>query len=406
MAVGNGGYAGVISYPALGVALKAGYATASTDTGHTGNSGAFALGHPEKLVDYAYRGVHEMTMQAKEIINSFYDDRPTTSLWSGCSLGGKQGITEAAKYPSDFDAIVAGAPGIHQMHLMAGRLAANVFVHRSDDSYIPPAKYGLIHQAALQACDAADGVKDGVIDNPTRCHFDPKVLLCKGADGPNCLTAAQVKTARALYSAVKNPSTGEEVLPQLLLPGSELGWAVLAGPQPLRYTVETFQYALFNDANWDWHRFNAAKDIDFALKADNGLLDSTDANLKPFFDRGGKLLMYHGWADPQVTPMGSVNYYNEVIKKLDASMAGKSITLYMVPGMSHCGGGDGPNTFDTMAAIEQWIANGTAPNKILATHLTNGKPDRARPLCPYPQVAGYKGAGSTDDAANFVCRAR
>jgi feruloyl esterase len=406
VAVGNGGFAGLISYGALASALKAGYATASTDTGHAGNSGTFALGHPEKIVDFAYRAVHEMTVQAKAVINAYYATAPTLSFWNGCSLGGRQGITEAAKYPNDFNAIVAGAAAINQMHLMVGRLAANVFVHRSDDSYIPPSKYTLLHDAALRACDAADGVKDGVVDSPTRCRFDPKVLVCKGADAPNCLTPAQVETARTLYEAVKNPGTREDVLPRLLLPGSEPGWAILAGPEPLRYAVETFQNIVFRDASWDWHRFNGAKDIDYALKADNGVLDFTDSNLKPFFDLGGKLLMYHGWADPQVTPMGSVNYFNDVTKKLGAGVAGKSIQLYMVPGMNHCRGGAGTDTFDAMAAIEQWVAKGTAPDTIPAAHLTNETVDRTRPLCPYPQVAIYKGTGSTDLAANFVCKTR
>jgi feruloyl esterase len=403
--VGNGGFAGVISYPALATAVTAGYASTSTDTGHQGNTAAFAMGHPEKVIDFAYRAVHEMTVQAKAIVNAYYGGAPNLSFWNGCSQGGRQGITEAAKYPSDFDGIVAGASGIKNMRLMVARMFINVFSHRSEDSYIPPAKYGLIHEAVLKACDALDGVKDAVIENPTACHFDPKVLVCKGADSPTCLTPAQAETARALYAPVKNPKTGAEVMPALLQPGSELGWAILAGPEPIRYATETFQYIVFRDANWDWHRFNAATDIDLALKADNGLLDFADPNLKPFFDRGGKLLMYHGWADPQVTPMNSVNYFNDVVRKLGSVAVGKSIELYMVPGMNHCRGGVGTDTFDTMAAIEQWVAKGTAPDTIPASHLTNGNVDRTRPLCPYPQVAAYKGTGSTDDAANFVCKA-
>ena len=231
------------------------------------------------------------------------------------------------------------------------------------------------------------------------------MLVCKGEDGPDCLTPAQAETARALYSPVKNPKTGAEVMPTLLQPGSELGWAILAGPQPIRYSIETFQYLVFKDANWDWHQFNAATDIDLALQTDNGLLDFTDPNLKPFFDHGGKLLLYHGWADPQVTTVNSVNYFKDVVRKLGASVAGKSIELYMVPGMNHCGGGPGTDTFDKMAAIEQWVAAGTAPKQIVASHLANGAADRTRPLCPYPQVAHYKGTGSIDDASNFACQA-
>jgi tannase/feruloyl esterase len=404
-AVGNGGFAGVISYAALAAALRDGYATTSTDTGHQGNTAAFALGHPEKVIDFADRAIHDMTVQAKAIVNAYYGSAPSLSFWNGCSQGGRQGITEAAKYPSDFDGIVAGASGINWMRLLVARMAINVFAHRSEDSYIPPEKYALLHEAVLKACDALDGVKDGVIENPTVCHFDPKELVCKGADGPHCLTPPQVETARALYSPIKNPKTGDQVMPALLQPGSELGWAILAGPEPIRYSTETFQYLVFKDAKWDWHRFNAATDIDLALKADKGLLEFTDPNLKPFFDRGGKLLMYHGWADPQVTPMNSVNYFNDVVRKLGAGVVGKSIELYMVPGMNHCGGGPGTDSFNKMAAIEQWVTGGAAPKQILASHLTNGAVDRTRPLCPYPQAAAYKGTGSTDDATNFVCKA-
>jgi feruloyl esterase len=405
-AVGNGGWAGVISYPALAAGVAGGYAAASTDTGHRGNTVTFAVGHPEQVVDMAYRAVHEMTVQAKAIINAYYGGAPKLSFWNGCSTGGRQGITEAAKYPGDFDAIVAGASAINWMHLHAARMALNAFVNRSEDGYIPPAKYPIIHDAVLQACDALDGVKDGIIENPARCHFDPKVLACKGTDGPACLTSEQVETARALYAPVKNPRTGADVLPALLQPGSELGWATLAGPEPLRYTQEAFQYLVFKDANWDWHRFNAATDIDLALKIDNGLLDFTNPNLKPFFDRGGKLLMYHGWADPQVSPLGSVKYFEDVVKKLGAGVVGKSIELYMVPGMNHCQGGPGTDNFDKMTAIEEWVAKGTALDQIVATHRTAGNVDRTRPLCPFGKVARYSGNGSTNDAANFACKAQ
>ncbi len=196
------------------------------------------------------------------------------------------------------------------------------------------------------------------------------------------------------------------MLPALLQPGSELGWATLAGPEPLRYTQEAFQYLVFKDANWDWHRFNAATDIDLALKIDNGLLDFTNPNLKPFFERGGKLLMYHGWADPQVSPLGSVKYFEDVVKKLGAGVVGKSIELYMVPGMNHCQGGPGTDTFDKMTAIEEWVAKGTALDQIVATHRTAGNVDRTRPLCPFGKVARYSGNGSTNDAANFACKAQ
>ena len=402
-AVGNGGWAGSISYAALAQAVAHGYASASTDTGHTGNTAAFAPGHPEKVIDMGYRAVHEMTVQAKAIIDAFYGTGPKVSFWNGCSLGGRQGITEAQRYPADYDAIVAGAPAVNNIPLHGARMTISQIVHRTDDSYIPPEKYPMIHNAVLESCDALDGVKDGVIENPTRCRFDPKALECKGPDGPACLTPAQVDTARALYAPVKNPKNGALIFPALLLPGSEMDWRVLAGPEPISTALEAFKYVVFQDASWDWHRFNPATDIDLAQKADHGVLNSGNANLQWFVKRGGKLLMYHGWADPQVAPLNSVDYFNNVTRELGKSVVGTSIQLYMVPGMAHCQGGPGTDTFDKVAAIEQWINTGNAPAQIVASHTTGGKVDRTRPLCPYGKVAKWNGSGSTDDAANFAC---
>ena len=406
--VGNGGWAGTISYSALGAGIAGGYATASTDTGHVGGNATFALGHPEKYVDMGYRAIHEMSAKAKAIIDAYYGSAPKLSLWNGCSQGGRQGITEAERYPADYDAIIAGAPSIYQMQLNGARIAINLLAHRSADSYIPPAKYSAIHKAVLDTCDALDGVKDGVIDDPTQCHFDPGVLMCKDPSGDvsACLLPAEVETARAMYAPIKNPKTGAVLSPALLTPGTELGWATLAGPQPLDIPVQAFKYVVFNDPNWDWHRFDASTDVDLGVKADHGVMDLTDPNLTPFFSRGGKLLMYHGWADPQVAPLNTVKYFGEVEKAMGKAAIGKSIQLYMVPGMGHCSGGAGPDAFDKVAAMDQWIAQGQAPDHIIASHRAGGTVDRTRPLCPYGQLARWKGTGSTDDAANFACVAR
>jgi feruloyl esterase len=329
--VGNGGWAGTISYGALAAALNGGYAGASTDTGHTGGNATFALGHPEKYIDMGYRAVHEMSVQAKAITGAYYGTAPKLSLWNGCSQGGRQGITETERYPADYDAIIAGAPSVYQMQLNGARMALNLLVHRTPESYIPPAKYPAIHNAVLDACDARDGVTDGVLEDPTQCHFDPKVLACKDADGPSCLTPAQVETARAIYAPIRNPKTGAVLSSALLTPGTELGWATLAGPQPLDIPVQGFKYVVFKDPNWDWHRFDASTDVALALKIDNGVMDLADPNLKPFFSRGGKLLMYHGWADPQVAPLNAVKYFAEVGNTVGKAAIGKSIQLYMVP---------------------------------------------------------------------------
>jgi feruloyl esterase len=404
-AVGNGGWAGNISYQTLGQAVAAGYAAASTDTGHAGNSGAFALGHPEKVVDFGYRAVHEMTVEAKLLIDAFYGGRPTVSFWNGCSLGGRQGITEAQRYPDDFDAIVAGAPAVNSMLLHSVRMALNLQVHATAESYIPPSKYGLIHDAVLAACDALDGVRDGVLELPSRCHFDPKALECKGADAADCLTPPQVATAEALYSPVKNPKTGAVIFPALLERGSELEWSTLAGPEPVNTALDAFKYVVFKDANWDWRRFNAATDIDLAARIDGGVINSANPDLTHFFARGGKLLMYHGWADQQVAAENSIDYFTKVAKTAGDTVVNKSIQLYMVPGMGHCQGGPGTDTFSKMAAIERWVSNGSAPESINGYHMTWGTTDRTRPICPYGKVAKWKGLGSTDDSANFICAA-
>ena len=272
-------------------------------------------------------------------------------------------------------------------------------------SYIPKEKYAVLHKAVLAACDVLDGVRDGVLENPKRCHFDPKVLLCKDTNGTDCLTASQVDAARKIYAGPKNPRTGEQVFP-VLEPGSENGWNFFArgGEPPI--VASHFKYLVFKNPNWDFRTLNFDSDVALADKLDNGVISATDSNLKEFFAEGGKMLLYHGWNDGAIAPQNTVNYYNSVV----AAMGGPdkvqdSMRLFMAPGMDHCYGGDGPFDIDTVAALEQWVEKGKAPDRIAAAHLPkdSAKPDRTRPLCPYPQVAKYKGSGSTDDASNFVC---
>ena len=403
LATGNGGWGGALAYGDMVQALKRGYATSGTDTGHTGGSASFALGHPEKLIDYAYRSEHEMTLKAKAVIEKFYGNAARYSYFDSCSSGGKQAVTEAQRYPNDYDGIVAGAPANYMMHLQAERLWIAQAVHKDPASYIPPEKYPVIHNAALAACDALDGVKDGLIENPRACHFDPAIRACKNGDGPDCLTAPQVEAARKIYTGAKNPRTGEEIFPGME-PGSELVWARLAGPQPISLATDTFQYVVFQDPNWSFLTLNFDQDIARADKMDGGVNNAIDPNLAPFFSHGGKLLLYHGWADQQIPPGGTINYYSNIVKTVGAAKASDSVRLFLAPGMGHCGGGEGPNTFDTVSALEQWVEKGKAPERLVASHAANGNVDRTRPLCPYPQVAHYKGSGSIDDEANFTCK--
>lgn len=401
---GNGGWTGSITPATLAAGVERGYAAAMTDTGHEGGSASFALGHPEKLIDYGYRAVHEMTVKSKAIITAFYGDAPRLSYWNGCSAGGRQALKEAQRFPEDYNGIVAGSPGID----WTGRAIQSVWIgqatHRDDASAIPAAKFPVIHQAALDACDAVDGVKDGIIEDPTRCKFDPQVLQCKGADGPDCLTASQVETARRIYATVTNPRTKQEIFPGHE-PGSELGWNTMAGPQPMGVGLDLFRYVVFKDPNWDYKSFNFDSDVALTEKTDGGLIDALDPDLKAFLGRGGKIVQYHGWADPQISPRSSVRYYNTVVETLGgAAKVADSYRLFMVPGMAHCGGGEGTSSFDMLAAVEQWVEAKKAPDQIPASRVRDGKVDRTRPLCPYPQVAKYKGTGSIDEAANFACK--
>lgn len=405
-AVGNGAWAGSISYPALATAVAAGYAAASTDTGHTGNTPDFITGHPEKVIDFAYRAVHEMTGAAKAVAAAFYGSSPSRSYFNGCSTGGRQALAEAQRYPADYDGIIAGAPANYVTHLQGMQVWLAQAAHQDETSYIPPGKYPVLHKAVLEACDALDGVKDGVLEDPTRCHFDPETLACKGGDEPSCLTGAQVKLAKKVYGGMLSPHTGLPIFPGLE-PGSETGWGTLMGPQPMSLATETYQYLVFHNPDWDYRKFDPDADVAAAMKTIGTTMDSTDPNLKPFFAHNGKLLLYHGWADPGIPPRNTVNYYTSVVETLGGpQQTREEIRLFLVPGMGHCRGGDGTDTFDPVSPLDLWVTKGQAPDHIPASHRTNGTVDRTRPLCPYPQVATYRGSGDTNDASNFVCRAR
>ena len=405
-AVGNGGWAGTLTYPAMAVALAAGYATSSTDTGHVGNGAEFALGHPEKVIDIGYRAVHEMAVQGKAVVNAYYSSAPKLSYFNGCSLGGRQGITEAQRYPADFDGIVAGAVAWGGMDRFAGVVMNGAAMLKTSGAYIPPEKYPALHDAVLQACDGMDGVKDGFVENPLACHFDPKALQCKaGEDNVSCLTVAQVQTANMIYSDAKDPKSGK-VLTGGLMRGTELQWGTLYSPNGYGNALEGFKYIVMKDANWDPATFNPATDVEKALKSDpDGVLKSDNPNIKAFFDRGGKLLMYQGFADPQVPSTNAIRYHQAVLDKVGKGAEGKSVELFMIPGMLHCQGGPGTDTFDKTAVLDSWVTTGKAPDQIVASHLTDGKVDRTRPLCVFPKVAKWNGTGSTDDAANFSCAA-
>jgi feruloyl esterase len=287
-------------------------------------------------------------------------------------------------------------------HIQATQLWLWQIFHKDEAANMPPGKLALLHTAVLASCDALDGVKDGVLEDPTRCGFDPGDLRCKDVDAPDCLTAAQVDAARQSYVGPVNSATGQPVWPGREW-GSELGWGNHSGKLPSTYASELYAYVVFRDPKWDYHNFDFGRDLATAQSALKESMDFVDPDLRPFFEHGGKLIEYHGWNDPGVAPQGSVNYFRAVAAKAGGPINDK-FRLFMVPGMGHCGGGDGTSSFNMINALEQWVENGSAPDWVPASRVRNGTVDRTRPLCPYPQVAAYRGSGSTDDAANFVCR--
>jgi feruloyl esterase len=400
--VGNGGFIGAIGFPAMAASLREGYATAGSDTGHKGNSASFALGHPEKMVDFAYRAEHETAVKAKTLITAYYGRAPKFSYWNGCSTGGRQGLKEAQRFPDDFDGILAGAPANYETHLHAWTVEIGMAPIKNDQNILPASTYPVINKAVLAACDALDGVKDGLLNDPRRCKFDPATLVCSGGKTESCLTPDQVEAVKKIYASAKTKS-GELIFPSYE-PGSEMGWALLAGGNtPNQLGIDTFMYLTYADPKWDWHTFDLDRDTAAADQKDDGIINAIDPDLSKFKAHGGKLLMYHGWDDTAIAPENSINYHASVLKKM-GNKQDDWYKLYMVPGMQHCGGGPGPNQINWMGALERWREAGTAPEQITATHVTGGNVDMTRPLCPYPQIAAYKGVGSVNDAASFACK--
>ena len=432
---GNGGWAGSIPVPSLADGLLRGYATAGTDDGHTGGSNAvWAMGHPEKLIDFGYRAVHDTSIQAKAVLQAFYAKSESRDYFVGCSDGGREALMEAQRYPDDFNGIVAGAPANYWTHLLTEAVWNAQALAKTPESYIPAAKLPAIQKAAVAACDTLDGVKDGLIEDPRECKFDPAVLKCTGDDNNECLTQPQIDALRAIYAGPKNPRTGEQLFPGLA-PGTEAvpgNWAlwVTGGSREHSYQLmfgsTYFGDTIFSDVKWDYKTLNFDKDVELADSKSSQILNSNDPDLSKFRARGGKLIQYHGWGDAAIPPLNSIEYYQRVTALMDRMGKGEAVQsfyrLFMVPGMGHCAGGLGANNFgnsgafylpqvdadhDVVSALDRWVEKGVAPDKIIGTGYVNGAKDKGvaltRPLCPFPKVAKYKGTGSTDDAANFDC---
>ncbi len=413
--VGNGGTAGVISFGAMDNALRKGFATASTDTGHDAVKeplATFAYVTPEnpngrrKFLDFAYLAVHETAVLAKQVIHAYYGAAPRYSYWVGCSTGGRQGLQEAQRYPEDFDGLVIGAPGLYN----TGNSMRRIWVGQSQvgAGAIPVEKLPLLTKVVYGKCDAVDGLKDGLIDDPRRCGFDPArdVPKCAGAEAADCFTAAQIGSLGKIYGGVRD-SKGK-----LLFPGEPVGsepvWAEnLIGPSKLVLprSESQMKFALLDPPpgpSWSYTMFNFDTDPPRLARAASEL-NAQNPDLAPLKKRGGKIVQYSGWADQQVNPLPGIEYYETVSKRMGGAATREFYRLFMVPGMFHCSGGPGCNTADWLGAVMDWVEKGTAPAQITGAHVEGGNTTRTRPLCPHPQVARYKGTGSIDAAANFAC---
>ena len=367
--IGNGGLAGSINYTGLADAIRHGYATASTDTGHHAavTDGSWALAHPEKIVDFGYRAIHETTDKAKAIVRAFYGDAPRRSYFSSCSNGGRQALMEAQRFPADYDGIIAGAPANFWTHLLTSAITDSQAMLADPASYIPASKIPAIEAATLEACDALDGVKDGVIDNPAQCHFDPSKLLCKGAESDSCLSAPQVAALRKIYDGPRN-SKGQQVFPGYSVGGETGGggWSLwITGPGPAKslmyaFGTQYFKNMVFDDPAWDFKTFTVDRDLKIADDKTAQRLNATNPDLSAFKKRGGKLIMYHGWSDAAIAPVNAINYYQSVVSKMGAKDSQDSCACSWRRGCSTAGAVRAPVALGNLAR-RRAIRNTTWP---------------------------------------------
>ena len=407
---GNGGLGGgTPSLNALAGGVRRGYATASHNTGHAGDS-SYAMDHPEQIKDFGYRATHEMTVASKALIRAFYGKPPSASYMAEGGGGTIAALSSAQRYPEDYDTLaVTGMSSYLTRHTFAQMWVWQA-THQDAASFIPPDLYPVLHRAALNACDKGDGVDDGVIGDPEACRFDPGVVQCKDGATTGCLTAPQVEAARKIYRGPRNPRTGAEIYSPLY-PGSELGWGQLAGgAQPLGIPVEFFKYYVLRDPNWDYRTrpLNFDGDVAASDRADLQPVNAVDPDLRRFFARGGKLLLIEGWNDTAVPPKVAINYYNRVVATVGERAVRENMRFFMVPGMGHGPGTAGPINFnfDALGLIEAWREKGQVPDQLVVAQFRDGKEVGTRLVCQYPRVPTYKGAGNQTDAASFECRSK
>lgn len=434
---GNGGYSNALSYRDMANALAQGYAVVGGDTGHQSAADdlLWGQGHPERIADWGTRSVHAITVASKAIVQRVgstggVGQVPRRTYFYGCSTGGHQAYAEMQRYPADFDGVIAGAPGNNRVRLNIGFLWQYLANHREGNGelVVPARKLPLLTQRAVAACDANDGVTDGVVDDPRTCRFDPSVLQCSGEDRPDCLTSEQVGAVKRMYAGARNPRTGETIYPGWPLTSEALtvsadgapmsGWHQYWGAgEPTR--ANFWRAWLFDDPKWNPRSFDFDRDVALAEQRLGPLVDHTSVDLAAFKSRGGKAIVFQGWQDPVVNAVDTIAYYERLRARQGAQAAtDEFFRLFLVAGMGHCGGGTGAVSFgnggeappvmdadhDLLMALDAWVERGRAPERLIASKVAAGRVTRTRPLCTYPRRATYSGSGSTDRAENFVCR--
>jgi feruloyl esterase len=429
LGVGNGALTGAIWHTSMVRPLQAGYAVANSDLGHPISTANWALGHPEKVLDYANRGDHVTARASKAIVQAFYGQHPRLSYFHGCSNGGHQALMEAQRYPDDYDAIIAGAPWNQWTHQNVEFISRAIALES-----LNPAKRSVITSAVVAQCGGRDGglLSDGYLNEPQRCHFNPKSLLCAGADAPTCLTATEVEAVEKIYAGPSDPATGLRLFPGFER-GSEFGWVGFGA-----FINNLWQNMIVENPSFDFHAFDFTNDVAFFDAKLAATINSTDPDLGAFKARGGKLLMWHGWTDTTLEPRSSLNYYNSVVavtggglRLADLPHASRHdsienlentqdfFRLFLAPGVNHCGGGAGPNSsfaytlandvgpmdadHDILAALDRWVEHGIAPGRLIASHFTAGVADKTRPVCAYPKIARYKGKGDPNQPGAWTC---
>jgi feruloyl esterase len=423
---GNGGYSPALNYTDMAYAMRQGYAVIGGDTGHQStdpNEMFWGVGHPERIIDWGTRSIHAITEPGKSIIGELQAKAPSRAYYYGCSTGGHQGYAEMQRYPQDFDGVIAGAPGNNRVRLnieFMYRFMANRNAGDNATVILSPAKAALVTSRAIAACDALDGVADGVMEDPRACtadKFNVDALLCQAGDAADCLTVEQLAVVKKIYAGPKNPRTNAQLYPGYPV-GSEAGWPAYWGAtEPVR--ADFWRLWVYENPQWNWWTFDYDRDVMFADAKVGYMVDQVNPDLAAFKARGGKAIVYHGWQDPVVNPLDTIAYYEQV-KALQGSQAeiDKFLRLFLVPGMGHCGGGAGATNFgnqgspspavsadrDVLMALDRWVEQGVAPDSIVASRVVGGNAVRTRPLCAYPKKAVYSGSGSTDDAANFSCQ--